>query len=96
MARKRRAASASGGGGDLLLDTLTLPVLGVPKLVHWIAGKIVEEVEREAFDEDKLQGQLLDLQTRHELGEIGDGEYAREETALLERLSYVRQMKEED
>ena len=96
MARKRRAASASGGGGDLLLDTLTLPLLGAPRLVHWIAGKIVEEVEREAFDEDKLQGQLLDLQTRRELGEIGDEEYSREEAALLNRLNYIRRMKEED
>ncbi len=94
MARKRRAAAASGSGGDLLLDTLTLPVLGVPRLVHWIAGKIAEEVERQAFDEEKLQGQLLDIQMRHELGDIGDAEYSREEAALLKRLNYIRQMKE--
>ena len=84
------------GGGDLLLDVLTAPVLGVPRLVHWIAGKIAEEVERQELDEEKLQGQLLDLQTRHELGEIEDEEYARGETALLERLNYIRRMKEED
>lgn len=84
------------GGGDLLLDVLTAPVLGVPRLVHWVAKKLIEEVARQEFDEDKLQGQLLDLQTRRELGEIGDEEYSREETALLERLNYIRRMKEQD
>ena len=96
MASKRRPAAAPGGGGDLLLDVLTAPVLGVPRLVHWVAKKLIEEVERQEFNEEKLQGQLLDLQMRHELGEIGDAEYAREETALLERLNYIRRMKEED
>ncbi len=95
MASKRRPAAASAGGGDLLLDVLTAPVLGVPRLVHWVAKKLIEEVERQEFDEDRLQGQLFDLQTRHELGEIGDEEYARGETALLERLNYIRRMKEQ-
>jgi hypothetical protein len=95
LARKRRPAAAPEGG-DLLLDLLTLPVLGAPRLVHWIAGKIAEEVERQEFDEDRLQGQLFDLQTRHELGEIGDEEYSHEEEALLKRLSHIRQRKQED
>ena len=96
MAKRRRPVAVQEGGGDLLLDVLTAPVLGVPRLVHWVAKKLIEEVERQEFDEDKLQGQLLDLQTRHELGEIEDEEYARGETALLERLNYIRRMKEED
>ncbi|MDO8611446.1 MAG: gas vesicle protein GvpG [Dehalococcoidia bacterium] len=96
MAKRRRPVAVQEGGGDLLLDVLTAPVLGVPRLVHWVAKKLIEEVERQEFDEEKLQGQLLDLQMRHELGEIGDAGYAREETALLERLNYIRQMKEQD
>ena len=94
MASKRSATRGSAGVDDVLLGILTLPILGVPRLVHWIAAKIAEEVERQEFDEEKLQGQLLDLQMRHELGEIGDAEYSREETALLNRLSYIRQVKE--
>ena len=78
-----------------MLNLLTLPILGVPRLVYWMASKIAEEAERQEFDEDKLQGQLLDLQMRHELGEIGDADYTREEDALLGRLTYVRQMKQE-
>jgi len=78
-----------------MLDLLTLPVLGVPRLVRWIAEKLVEEAERQEFDEGELQGRLLDLQIRHELGETDDEEYAREEATLLKRLSYIRQMKED-
>jgi len=96
MAKRRRPVAVQEGGGDVLLDVLTLPVLGVPRLVHWVAKKLIEEVERQEFDEGKLQGQLLDLQTRRELDEIGDEEYSRQETALLERLNYIRRMKQQD
>jgi len=96
MAKRRRPVAVQEGGGDLLLDVLTAPVLGVPRLVHWVAKKLIEEVERQEFDEGKLQGQLLDLQTRRELDEIGDEEYSRQETALLERLNYIRRMKQQD
>lgn len=96
MAKRRRPMAVQEGGGDLLLDVLTAPVLGVPRLVHWLARKLIEEAERQEFNEEKLQGQLLDLQTRRELDEIGDEEYSRQEAALLDRLTYIRRMKEED
>lgn len=82
------------GGGGLLLTLLTLPVLGAPQLVSWLGSKLAEEAARQELDEGSLQGQLLELQMRHELGEIDDEEYARQEKALLERLSYIRQAKE--
>ncbi len=72
------------------MDLLTLPVLGIPRLVRWMAEKLVEEAERQEFGEDQLQARLLDLQLRQELGEIDDAEYEREEGALLKRLSYIR------
>ena len=78
-----------------MLNLLTLPILGVPRLVYWMASKIAEEAERQELDEEKLQGQLLDLQMRHELGEIADAEYARDEEALLDRLTYIRKRKQE-
>ena len=94
LRRRKRPPSASTGGGSLLLDVLTMPVFGVPRLVHWLAKEIAEEVERQELDEGKLQGQLLDLQMRYELGEIDDEQYAAEEKVLLERLSYIRKAKE--
>lgn len=90
--RKRRAAApAKGGGGGLLFDLLTLPVLGMPRMVAWIAAQVIEAAEQEELDEAKLQGQLLDLQLRYELEEIDEEEYARREEAILKHLSEIRQ-----
>ncbi|MDP2954590.1 MAG: gas vesicle protein GvpG [Chloroflexota bacterium] len=71
-----------------------MPILGAPRMIHWVAEKIAEEVERQELDEDKLQGQLLDLQMRYELGEMDDEQYTTEEKALLDRLSLIRKVKE--
>lgn len=76
-----------------LLDWLTLPVLGAPTMVHWLAGKLLEEGERESLDEDRVRGELLELQERYEAGEMGEEEYDRQETALLDRLNAVREAK---
>lgn len=95
LPRRKRPASAPTGGGSLLLDVLTMPVLGVPRLVHWLAKEIAEEVERQELDEAGLQGQLLELQMRHELGEMDDEQYTTQEKALLDRLSLIRQVKEQ-
>jgi len=94
LRKRKRPAPPSTGGGSLLLDVLTMPILGTPRLVHWVAKEIAEEVRRQELDEGKLQGQLLDLQMRYELGEIDDEQYAAEERILLERLSYIRKAKE--
>jgi len=83
-------------GGDLLVDILTFPVLGMPRMVNWVANKLKDTVEQDEMDEGKLQGDLLELQMRYELGEINDDEYAEQETAILDRLSTIRRAKEEE
>jgi hypothetical protein len=83
-------------GGDLLTDILTFPILGAPRMVHWVAKKIIETAEEDEMDEGKLQGELLELQMQYELGEINDDEYAEQETAILDRLSAIRRAKEEE
>jgi len=92
----RRPQQQQKQGGDLLADILTFPILGGPRMVHWVAKKLVETVEQEEMDEGKLQGDLLELQMRYELGEINDDEYAEQETAILDRLSAIRRAKEEE
>lgn len=77
----------------LLLDILTLPVLGAPRFVSWIGQKLVEEVDRESLDEGRVRGELLELQQRFDAGEVGEEEYDRQEKALLERLNAVRELK---
>ncbi len=94
LRKRRRPAPASTGGSNLLLDALTLPILGAPRMIHWVAGKLAEEVEKQELDEDKLRGQLLDLQMRYDLGDLDDERYTVEEKALLDRLSLIRKVKE--
>ncbi len=96
MKKYRRTQQQQKQGGDLLTDILTFPILGAPRMVHWIARKLVERVEQDEMDEGKLQGDLLELQMRYELGEINDDEYAEQETAILDRLSAIRRAKEEE
>ena len=79
----------------LLLDLLTLPVLGAPRMVHWLAKKAAEEAERELLDEDRVRAQLLELQTRYDLGEVSEKDYDEQERVLVERLSAIREAKAE-
>lgn len=96
MKQSRRTQQQQKQGGDFLTDILTFPILGAPRMVHWVAKKIAETVEQDEMDEGKLQGELLELQMRYELGEIDDDEYAEQETAILDRLSAIRRAKEEE
>jgi hypothetical protein len=75
------------------VDVLTAPVLGVPRLVIWIAKQTMEAAHQEVFDEGPVQGALMDLQVRYEVGEMGEEEYLQQEAALLERLNRIREAK---
>lgn len=78
-----------------LLDLLTLPVLGAPKLVLWLARTLVEQAQRELLDEEGVRGQLLELQERYDAGELTEEEYDRHEATLLDRLKAIREVKEQ-
>ena len=76
-----------------LINLLTFPVLGPIKGVMWIAEKVVEQADKEVYDEDKLRGLLMELELRFELGEMAEQEYLAAEEVLLERLKVARQRK---
>ncbi len=76
-----------------LFELLTLPALGGPRLVQWLATILDPEAEQEFLDEGGVRGQLLELQARYEAGELGEDEYEEEESALLERLNAIRELK---
>jgi len=81
--------------GRILFDLLTAPVLGPIRAVHWLAEKIDEAAEDELLDEDKVRGELLELQMRLEMSEITEEEYEEQEKALVERLNAIREAKAE-
>lgn len=76
-----------------LTDLLTLPVLGPIKGVMWIARQVVEQAERELYDEDTVRGQLQELELRYDLGEIDEETYLSAEEQLLARLRTIRERK---
>jgi len=75
----------------LLGKLLTLPVMGPIKGLMWIAEKVVEQAEREAYNEDNVRGQLMELELHLDLGEITEEEYAVAEEELLARLRVARE-----
>jgi hypothetical protein len=76
-----------------LTNLLTIPVLGPLKGIVWIAEKVTEQAEKELYDEDKLRGQLMELELRCDLGEIGEEEFLATEAVLLEALRVARERK---
>lgn len=74
-----------------LTNLLTFPVTGPIKGVIWIAEKVNEQVEKELYDEDRVRGQLMELELRFDLGEISEEEYLEAEEVLLERLRVIRE-----
>jgi hypothetical protein len=76
----------------LLDDILLSPVRGIV----WLGEKIDGVIKSEEQDEDRLKDTLLELQMRLELGQIGEDEYRRQETALLDHLEAVRAQNEEE
>jgi len=52
---------------------------------------VTEQAEKELYDEDKVRGQLMELEVRYDLGEISEEEYMAAEEALLERLRVIRE-----
>ena len=77
----------------LLLNLLTLPVLGAPRLVHWTAKTLVEETEKQSLDEGRVRAELMELQEQYDAGEIVEEHYDRQEEALLEHLNAIRERK---
>jgi len=73
----------------LLTGLLTLPLAPV-RGTAWLAERVLEQAEREAGDEAAVRRQLLELEMRHDLGEIDEAEYAHAEDELLGWLAQSR------
>ncbi len=54
--------------------------------IRFVLDKVSVAAERDATDPAALRERLLELQLRHDLGEVGAEELAREERELLARL----------
>jgi hypothetical protein len=78
----------------LLGDALASPVTGPVHGLEFILNAIKDQVEGELFDESKLQGQLMDLSLKAQMGEISGEEYQAQEDAIMARLNEIRAYKQ--
>ncbi|MGZ6387824.1 MAG: gas vesicle protein GvpG [Ktedonobacterales bacterium] len=78
----------------LLGDVLSAPIKGPVNGLEFILNAINDQVESEAFDESKVQGELMQLGLRYQAGEIDEAEYTAKEDALLQQLNEIRKFKE--
>ncbi|MFH1891840.1 MAG: gas vesicle protein GvpG [Candidatus Zixiibacteriota bacterium] len=69
----------------LLDDILLAPVNGVV----WLGRKFNEVAQKEYSGQDCIKEQLMELQLRFEVDEIGEEEYGSREKELLERLDAI-------
>lgn len=76
---------------SLILKLLTSPILAPIQGVLFIAEKLVEQAERELYNEDAVRGKLAELELRFDMGEISEEEYAVAEEFLLEQIKMIRE-----
>jgi len=69
----------------LIVGLLTLPLAPVRGTI-WLAERILEEAERDFYDEDAIRAQLMEIEAAREAGEIDEQTAAEAEDILLERL----------
>ncbi len=79
----------------LISDLLLFPITGPARGLLFIVEQIKEQVDEELLGESsRIEGEILNLGMRYELGEITEQEYTEQEDALLEQLNELR--KEQD
>jgi hypothetical protein len=59
----------------------------------WLARTIEERAKTELYDEDKIRGELTELELALDLKQIDLTDYEAREEVLLRRLKDIREMK---
>jgi len=77
--------------GGLLLLPVTGPVWAFRSLLE----RLRDEAEAALRDEGRAFAELIDLSMRHNAGQLSDAEFDEQEAALLERLSSIREYRDE-
>jgi len=73
----------------ILDDLMTAPW----RFFYFIVEKIHDHALAELTDESVISRQLLEVQIRHDMGEIDDEEYEKTEAELISRLHTARELK---
>jgi hypothetical protein len=73
----------------LITGLLTLPLAPV-RGTAWVAERLLEQAERELYDERAIRAQLMEIQSAREEGALAEDEATRAEDELLQRLLAAR------
>ncbi len=78
----------------IVCDILTAPVSLPIKGVLWIFQTLIEQAERELYDETKIRKDLAVLESEYEQRMYDEDAFEQLEANLLELLAVARKMKE--
>jgi Gas vesicle protein G len=73
----------------LFTGLLTLPLAPV-RGVTWVLEQVVEEADRQLYDEQRIRRELLELELEFDDGSVSDEERSRREHELLDRLAVAQ------
>ena len=73
-----------------LFKLLTLPVSGPLGGAKWIANVLLEEAERQLYDEDSIRQEMAEAERQYQTGEIDGDTFERRQEELMERLLEAR------
>ena len=73
-----------------LLKLLTFPISGPVVGAKWVIDTVLDEAERQYYDEAAIRQEMLSLEDRHQKGQLDDASFERAADALLERLLAAR------
>jgi Gas vesicle protein G len=79
----------------LFMGLLTLPLAPVRGVV-WVTEQLVEEAERQLYDEDRIRAELVQLELDYDEGLLDDEELRRREDELMERLAIGQARRQEE
>jgi hypothetical protein len=78
-----------------LAGLLLAPVMGTVSGLRFVVEKLREQADAVLHDEGRAFAELVQLSMRRNTGQLSDEEYAEQEAELLERLSAIRNYRDE-
>ena len=74
-----------------LLKLVTFPVSGPLTGTKWVLQTLLDQAERQYYDETAIRREMAELEARLRGGQISDREFDEREEALFERLLEARE-----
>jgi hypothetical protein len=79
----------------LVSGLLLLPITGPVWGFRLFLERLRDEAEAVLHDEGRAFAELIDLSMRHNAGQLSEADFAEQEAELLERLSSIREYRDE-